>query len=115
VGARRAHIRLTQHDILAFCRDPDYTEPEWPRDYWPPDPEPPAPDAWDESITAMRRDRTELQKLVADPGVDLFAPTPTGNAGQTSLRAVLLAADHSGYHIGQIVSTRQGLGIWAPG
>jgi hypothetical protein len=27
------HIRLTQRDILEFCRNPDYEELEWPDDY----------------------------------------------------------------------------------
>src|SRR5256885_10511920 len=29
------HLRLTQHDILEFCRNPKYVEPKWPDDYWP--------------------------------------------------------------------------------
>jgi hypothetical protein len=106
------HIRLTQHDILSFCRDPEYAEPEWPRDYWPPAPEPPTPEAWDASIGAMLRDRAALQQIVADPGVDLFAPTPHGNAQQTYLREVLVVADHAAYHVGQLVLTRRLLGIW---
>src|SRR5690606_1274285 len=29
------HLRLTQRDILEFCRNPAYREPHWPDDYWP--------------------------------------------------------------------------------
>ena len=29
------HIRLTQEDILDFCRNPEYREREWPGAYWP--------------------------------------------------------------------------------
>ena len=29
------HLRLTQYDILDFCRNPSYVERRWPEDYWP--------------------------------------------------------------------------------
>jgi uncharacterized damage-inducible protein DinB len=106
------HIRFTQHDILSFCRDRDYVAPEWPRDYWPTATLPPTPDAWDASIASTLHDRAELQKLVTDPSVDLFARAPKGNADQTYLREVLLVADHTAHHLGQVVLTRKSLGIW---
>ncbi|HEU4564096.1 MAG TPA: DinB family protein [Gemmatimonadaceae bacterium] len=105
------HMRLTQRDILDFCRNPDYREPHWPDDYWPRNPAPPAPSAWEESVAAYRSDRGEMQRLAADPGVDLFATIPHGT-GQTYLREVLLVADHAGYHIGQLVLVRRALGVW---
>jgi hypothetical protein len=37
---------------------------------------------------------------------------PTGTEKQTYLRAILLAADHAAYHVGQIVAVRRALGIW---
>jgi uncharacterized damage-inducible protein DinB len=43
---------------------------------------------------------------------DLTALVPTGKAKQTYLRAILLAADHVAYHVGQIVSLRRALGAW---
>jgi len=27
------HLRITQHDILDFCRNPGYEEMSWPEDY----------------------------------------------------------------------------------
>jgi hypothetical protein len=27
------HLRLTQHDILDFCRNPQYKQPKWPEQY----------------------------------------------------------------------------------
>ena len=36
------HLRITQRDILDFCRDPSYEEPTWPDDYWPSSPQPPS-------------------------------------------------------------------------
>src|SRR5947208_1834064 len=79
------HLRLTQHDILDFCRNPAYAERAWPEEYWPSGAGPPTGEAWDESIAAFRRDREALKKLAADSAVDLFARIPHG-AGQTYLR-----------------------------
>jgi len=105
------HLRLTQRDILDFCRHPDYVEPSWPADYWPPSAEPPTLEAWEESAASFRRDRESLQQLVLDPAVDLFATIPHGT-GQTYIREVLLVADHTSYHVGQLVLARRLLGVW---
>jgi len=40
------HMRITQHDILDFCRNPDYEEIAWPDAYWPKSPAPPSDGAW---------------------------------------------------------------------
>jgi len=105
------HLRRTQNDILEFCRNPDYQELEWPDDYWPPTPGPPTAAAWDESVEELRRDRRALQQLAGDPDVDLGAAIPHG-AGQTYLRELLLVADHTAYHLGQLIVVRQLLGVW---
>jgi uncharacterized damage-inducible protein DinB len=105
------HLRITQYDILDFCRNSSYEEMKWPDDYWPADPAPPNAAAWDESIKQFRRDRQALQDLAADTSVDLEARIPHGS-GQTYLRELVLVADHSAYHIGQIVLVRRLLGIW---
>ena len=105
------HLRLAQHDILDFCRNPDYREMRWPEDYWPAAAEPPSAAAWDESVAAFRRDREALQALARDQGTDLFAPIPHGD-GQTHLRELLLVADHNAYHVGQLILVRRLLGAW---
>lgn len=107
------HLRLTQADILEFCRNIDYVEQQWPDDYWPKSPAPPDAQAWDASIAAFRRDRAALQELIKDPGCDLFAKVPAGT-GQTFLREFLLVADHTAYHVGQLVAVRRLLGAWEP-
>src|SRR2546422_301131 len=107
------HLRLTQRDILDFCRNPAYAERAWPEEYWPPSAGPPTRAAWDESITAFRRDREALKQLPADSAVDLFARIPHGT-GQTYLRERLLVADHNADHVGQLVLVRRCLGIWPP-
>jgi hypothetical protein len=104
------HLRLTQADILAFCARPDYQERAWPDDYWPATPAPPDDRAWDASIAAFRRDLAELQAMVET--CDLFAKVPAGT-GQTFLREFLLVADHTAYHVGQLIAVRRLLGDWA--
>ena len=105
------HLRLAQHDILDFCVNPHYKELAWPDDYWPVSPEPPDAAAWDASIRSYREDRTAVQRLAADPSIDLSATIPHGQ-GQTYGREVLLILDHTAYHIGELVLLRRLLGIW---
>jgi uncharacterized damage-inducible protein DinB len=105
------HVRLTQHDILDFCRNPRYSQPRWPDDYWPKEPAPPTAEAATGSIAAFLQDREALAGLARDETVDLFARIPHGT-GQTYLRQLLLAADHGSYHMGQMVAVQRVLGIW---
>jgi uncharacterized damage-inducible protein DinB len=104
------HLRICQHDILEFCRNPSYVELKF-EDYWPSTVAPPTAAAWDESVADFRRDRHALKKLASDPSVDLFASIPHG-AGQTYLRELVLVADHNAYHVGQLVLLRRLLGVW---
>lgn len=106
------HIRVTQHDILSFCREGKYVELQWPKEYWPATAAPPSDATWGETIAAVRADRAAFQAIAADPEVDLFALVPHGSGEQTFLREMLMLVDHGSYHIGQIVTTRQLLGIW---
>jgi hypothetical protein len=100
------HIRLAQRDILEFCQDAPYRSRAWPAYYWPPSLEPPTPQAWDESVEAVRRDRSEFQRLIGDPRADLFAVVPNGST-QTYVREVLLTVDHNAYHVGQLMVVQQ--------
>jgi uncharacterized damage-inducible protein DinB len=105
------HLRITQRDILDFCRNPHYKELEWPAEYWPSSPEPPSDKAWDESVRGFVDDRKTLQQLASDTSVDLDGKIPHGS-GQTYLRELVLVVDHSAYHVGQLVLLRRLLGIW---
>ena len=60
------HIRITQHDILDFCRNPNYREIAWPDDYWPNSPAPPADEAWGTSVRRIREDRAGLEARACD-------------------------------------------------
>jgi hypothetical protein len=105
------HLRITQHDLLEFCRNADYRELDWPDDYWPKTADPPSSAAWDESSRRYREDRAALQALARDPSVDLTARIPHGT-GQTYLRELLLAIDHAAYHVGELIVVRRLLGAW---
>jgi hypothetical protein len=105
------HLRITQHDILDFCVNPNYEEVRWPDEYWPASAEPPSDAAWDESIERYREDRRALPDLALDPAIDLTARIPHGS-GQTYLRELVLVADHTAYHVGQLVLVRRLLGAW---
>lgn len=106
------HMRLAQDDILDFCINARYEHTmAWPDDYWPADPAPPSAKAWTDSIEAYTRSREELQRLVREVP-DLTAKVPTGKEHQTFLRAFLLVADHTAYHVGQLVMVRRALGVW---
>ncbi|MEP7226121.1 MAG: DinB family protein [Gemmatimonadales bacterium] len=108
------HLRLTQHDILDFCLNPAYKELRWPDDYWPKDPSPPSAAAWDQSVAGFREDRKALKQLALDPSIDLLGKVPAGE-DQTYLRELLLVADHTAYHLGELVVVRRALGAWPGG
>jgi len=62
-------------------------------------------------VAQVKRDRQTMQRLVRDPGTDLFARISHGT-GQTVLREALVLADHNSYHLGQLVVLRRLLGAW---
>ena len=103
------HLRRAQHDILEFCINPEYEELKWPADYWPPPASSPTDDEWRHSIADYKKDRVALDRLAAE--TDLFRAIPHGQ-GQTYLRELLLVADHTAYHVGQLVLVRRLLGLW---
>src|SRR3954471_2758149 len=105
------HLRITQHDILDFCRNPQYAKLNWPDDYWPESAAPPDARAWAQSIRAFQEDRAALQGVAENPDIELDSPIPHGT-GQTFLRELLLAADHAAYHVGELIVVRRLLGAW---
>jgi hypothetical protein len=102
------HIRIAQHDILAFSRDANHQSPKWPEGYWPETEAPPNPDAWEKSVAAVHRDGLAFNAVIQDLSNDPFKPFPHGD-GQTLLREALLAASHNAYHLGQFVYLRKTL------
>jgi DinB superfamily len=105
------HMRITQKDILEFCRNPKHISPEFPAGYWPGQAGPANEKGWNDSVSAFRADLRALAELVTDPAIDLLPPLPHAQ-DKTLLREALLAADHNSYHLGQLVVVRRLLGTW---
>jgi DinB superfamily len=107
------HLRITQRDILNFSAPPTggYHAIKWPDDYWPKSPTPSSAHAWDQSIAAMRSDLDHFIALIENPKSDLYKPFRWGD-GQNLLREALLVADHTSYHLGELVVLRRMLNIW---
>ncbi len=105
------HIRLALHDLLDFSTNFKYVGMKWPDDYWPKEAAPSDSGAWDKSVRAVKKDMADFEKLAGDPETNLYATIPWGD-GQTILREVLLAGQHTSYHIGQLVLLRRLLGAW---
>jgi hypothetical protein len=105
------HIRIALHDLLDFSTNPNYVAMKWPDDYWPREAAPKSDAAWDASVRAVKKDMADFEKLVGDPESNLYATIPWGE-GQTLLREVLIAGQHTSYHLGQIVLLRRLLGAW---
>jgi uncharacterized damage-inducible protein DinB len=106
------HMRIAQEDILDFCVNANYEHTlNWPDDYWPRHATPPHAEAWTESVASYTRSREALKQLAREVP-DLTATVPTGKGTQTYLRAILLVADHTAYHVGQLLAVRRALGVW---
>ena len=95
------HMRIAQWDILEFSRNAHHVSPEFPKGYWPPADVMADAAMWDKAMQSFRSDLKELENLVSDPRINLFAQIPHGD-GQTILRQALLVADHNAYHLGTL-------------
>ncbi|MDP9038980.1 MAG: DinB family protein [Acidobacteriota bacterium] len=106
------HIRITQRDILDFSAPPTggYHALKWPEEYWPGEAAA-GPHAWDRSVAAVLADRDAFKRLILRPEADLAKPFRWGT-GQNLLREALLIADHTAYHVGEIVVLRRLLDCW---
>lgn len=96
------HVRIAQHDILEFSRNPHHKSPKWPEGYWPESAAPGDAHAWAESVNAFRRGFAEINRLINDANEDLYKAIE-GGQGQTLLREALVLAVHNSYHLGQLM------------
>jgi uncharacterized damage-inducible protein DinB len=108
------HMRIAVSDLLDFATNSEYREKKWPEDYWPKEAAPPSAEAWERSARALVADLDEFARLVHDPNSNLYDTIPWGKHGETLLREVLLAADHTAYHTGELIVLRRLLGCWTP-
>jgi hypothetical protein len=95
------HLRIAQLDILEFCRNPIYVSPDFPDGYWPREDVPGDSEAWGKSVESFLHQLNEMEAMIQDPGLDIFAPIPH-REGQTLLREAIVLADHNAYHLGQL-------------
>lgn len=105
------HMRITLRDLLEFCTNPKYQALKWPEGYWPKKDAPASEKEWNESVAALEKHFKDFEKLAEAPETDLFAKIPWGD-GQTIFREILLAGDHTSYHVGQLILLRRQLGAW---
>lgn len=105
------HIRRMQRDLFLFCSSNAYVPPKSGADYWPATPAPESESAWRDSLAGIREDRAKFATWTVETSVDLTERIPHGS-GQTYLRTVLVAVDHTAYHVGQIIWARRLLGAW---
>jgi hypothetical protein len=106
------HIRITLHDLLEFVTNSEYVELKWPAEYWPQDAAPEKGESWDTTVNAIHADMKSFESLIHSPDSNLYATIPWGKNGETLLREVLLAADHTSYHVGELILLQRVLGIW---
>ncbi len=105
------HIRIAQTDLLEYVQHAKHVSPAWPDGYWP------APDAtadavgWKRTVASIKKDLRAIDRLLADPKVDIFAPVPFAN-NKSVLRCVFLAIDHNSYHLGELGILRQTMNLW---
>ncbi len=106
------HIRITLHDLLEFSTNSEYVELEWPAGYWPKNAAPGPDESWNATVKAIQADMKSFEALVHSPDSNLYAAIPWGKNSETLLREMLLAADHTSYHVGELILLRRVLGIW---
>lgn len=103
------HIRISQWDMLEFSKDANHESPTWPDEFWPKETAPTDEKTWNNTLKKIDADLEEFVQLIRKK--DLYAPLPHGE-GQTVLREALQLADHTAYHIAEIIIIRRLLGIW---
>ena len=103
------HIRLAQHDIIEFSRNPNYQSLEWPKDYWPEPAGPESKKSWEELKALYFNERNHFCEFILDTTNDLQQPFAHGT-GQNLLREALLVVEHTAYHTGQLLIVLRLLG-----
>lgn len=101
------HIRIAQWDMLQFCLDATHQSPKWPDEYWPKEPGPVGDEAWEKSLKQIDDDLERFIRLFKT--ADIYQQLQHGN-GQSILREALQIADHTAYHISEIIVIRRLLG-----
>lgn len=105
------HLRIAQWDLLQSVRNPKHISPEFPGGYWPESAAPPESKSWDNSVSDFQADLAAIVDLITKDSTDVLAPLPQAK-DQTIMRKVCTLADHTAYHLGELVTLRRVLGAW---
>ncbi|HWZ36428.1 MAG TPA: DinB family protein [Mucilaginibacter sp.] len=98
------HIRIAQWDMLQFSLDTDHKSPKWPGGYWVKETAPADDEAWKNSLKQIDDDLEQFIGLFKK--ADIYKKIAHG-AGQSILREALQIADHTAYHISEIIVIRR--------
>jgi hypothetical protein len=66
---------------------------------------------WKRTIAAIKADLKRMDRLLAHPGIDIFAPAPFAN-NKSVVRCAFLALGHNCYHLGEFAILRQVMQLW---
>ena len=105
------HVRITQWDKLKYCTNPLHVSPKWPDGYWSKSLAPKDEDEWQACVDQVYSDRQKFIDIIADEGQDIFEPFEN-EEDQNLFRQALFIADHTAYHLGQIIILRRLLRVW---
>ena len=105
------HLRITQWDILEFCKNAKHVSPKWPDEYWPKKKAPKDEAQWVQTLEQIQMDRIEFIAMLEDEDADLYEPFAHGD-GQNLLREAILIGDHNSYHTGELVVLRRLQDAW---
>lgn len=97
-----SHTKFTQKDILAYCKQKNYSSATWPDAYWPKERAPENGAAWEKVKEDYFSERKELEKLILSSEIALSDPVPSSQE-HSYLREVLLVIEHTSYHTGQLL------------
>lgn len=98
------HIRIAQWDMLQFCLDANHRSPKWPDGYWTKEAAPVNDAAWEESLKQIDDDLEQFIDLFKKENI--YKQIPHGNE-QSILREALQIADHTAYHISEVIVIRR--------
>ncbi len=104
------HLRIAQWDILMFSKDGNHQSPKWPKGYWVKTQYQPTAHEWQQSVEMYKKELEAFITLIEDAD-DLLKPLNWGD-GQSLLQEALTLADHTAYHLGEILVLRRLLGNW---
>ncbi|MDB5135982.1 MAG: DinB family protein [Mucilaginibacter sp.] len=103
------HIRIAQWDMLQFSKEAEHRSPKWPDEYWVKELTPKDDKEWEGSIKQINNDLEEFISLLKRE--DIYEPLAHGD-GQNILREAFQIADHTSYHVAEIIVIRRLLGAW---